>query len=95
MKNIKRLLRNIQLCKTIIFGNSFYTIIRIDEPNLKNLLIDEEFDIEMLQERMHPYIFIKIAKQIGESYTDVDMICIKGEFEAAAIEFLQKNQLHL
>lgn len=91
MKKIKRFLKNIQLCNTIIFGNQHYTLVKIDEENLKNLLIDEEFNIEILQQKMTPYIFIKIAKQVAEAYSDVDMICAKAEFEAAAIEFSQKK----
>jgi len=81
-------------CYKILFRKyDHWVILDVDKDNLVKLLKDEPFTSDVLYHGVQPYVFYKMIKNISNTTSEIDMICAKAEFEAAALEY-KKNLTH-
>jgi hypothetical protein len=67
-------------------------IIEIKRPELRKLLTNNTYEVAIKHHNLHPYIVERIIKMVSSSVDDVDHICNKATFEAAASELVNKNK---
>ena len=73
----------------------YWFIANVDKETLYRLFRDEDFNVELLVHRMHPYVIHKIIKMVSASKDDMDMAMMKAKFEAEVEEYKKDPKPYL
>lgn len=72
--------------RMLFSGRRHWVLIDIDKKNLTDLLSGKDHDIGVTWHQLHPYLALLLIKGVANTKTDIDMICMKAEFEAKAFD---------
>ena len=83
---IKKFILRIVATKRIWVGSQkHFFLISMDKKNLIELVKDEDFEVNLLTHGMRDYNVVKVVKKIADNYDNEDMILMKAEYEANAL----------
>lgn len=69
-----------------------WVLLNIDDENLIRLLKDKDFEVTTPYHGTQPYVYNKMIQMVAKGFTEVDTVCAKAEFEAAAQEYINKTK---
>tara|TARA_R100001530_G_scaffold136174_1_gene115599 strand:+ start:344 stop:592 length:249 start_codon:yes stop_codon:yes gene_type:complete len=80
---MKKLAIRLNAAIKILFS-SHWVILRVEQNDLGNMLLEEDYDIKILFHGLQPYGVWRIIKDMANEKDDLDMLLDKAQFEAEA-----------
>lgn len=87
-----QLLIRLETCfKILTLKHRSWVLVTISKKELTNLVMEDEFEVDICYHKLQKYCTMKILQETGESFSEIDMLEEQLRFEVMAEQYSKKK----